>query len=366
MKKTKNAIAFLLALCMLFCSALSVLAKEKPVVKCDHEWDWENGREIKSDSPCGGVYIEYTCILCGATRQQEEIPPKHEWDWSSGKVLNPEAKCGEMRKTEYTCMHCAETMVAETEINHEWDWGSGKVLNPDARCGEIKKTEYTCLICGETFIQEDEIDHDWDWDNRKILDPDVICGEDYRIEYTCTDCGKKDVRTRTLEHSFDDGVIVSEPASCRDKGVIERTCTRCGAKENTYFSGTHTYGNGVVTEEPTDEAPGWITFTCTLCGCEGGCEYGLPAASVTVSAANDLYESISGATSGYRQVSSYSDPDSGWNGASSWNQYEEYGYFRYNLFEAGLSVSLTLNNGKTITVDDLYPTEEQNAYYLGD
>ena len=172
-----------------------------------------------------------------------------------------------------------------TPDEHEHDWVEIAGTRQEPTCLYGGYAQYQCSICG-TYGEADldPLGHAWD-EGTVTATPQP--GVEGQRTYTCTRCGEKKteaiaalpVATPTpaptptpvpeptpTPHTHQYAETRTEP-TCGAAGHVTMQCS-CGASytEELPATGQHTWGEGVVTKAPSVDAPGEMTYTCTVCG----------------------------------------------------------------------------------------------------
>ncbi len=213
--------------------------------------------------------ITYTCRVCGQTRIEPYSSDEHLHKYGDVKIVDEKTH-------KRVCSICRNEVVE----NHTWDEG---IVTKAATETEEGKLTYTCTVCHYKKTESiPKHKHECDsW----IPDP-----ED-ETRHTGS-CSYGDIEL-TEEHSYDEGDVIKE-ATDTEAGEIVYTCTKCGyEKTESFTKHTHEYGDwiskdetnhekacacgdkvteahsfdkGKITKPATVEAPGEMTYTCSVCG----------------------------------------------------------------------------------------------------
>lgn len=148
------------------------------------------------------------------------------------------------------CSHQYGEWITEATANCETDGSRYRTCN---KCGE-KETE-TIPALGHSYSSE--------W---TVITPES-CTENGEMAHICLTCGGKTDITPipATEHQFNDEWLTEKSATCLDEGIEYRQCANCDVKETrTTEKTTHNY---VLTDEidMTQDAPGYKTYTCSIC-----------------------------------------------------------------------------------------------------
>lgn len=167
-----------------------------------------------------------------------------------------------------------------TPDEHEHDWVEIAGTRQEPTCLYGGYAQYQCSICG-TYGEADldPLGHAWD-EGAVTAEPQP--GVEGQRTYTCTRCGEKKteaiaalpVATPTpvpeptpTPHTHQYAETERVEPTCGTAGHVTMQCS-CGASytEELPATGQHTWGEGVVTKAPSVDAPGEMTYTCTVCG----------------------------------------------------------------------------------------------------
>ena len=131
----------------------------------------------------------------------------------------------------------------------------------EATCTADGRIDYTCS-CGQTrYTITEALGHCI----VTTVEVQVTCTTDGLIVDRCTNDGC-DYEKRTVIHgSHDFEITARQEAACETPGYIEYTCSLCGEQNYEYFEGKHNYVESSRVE-PQVEVEGSITYTCTYCG----------------------------------------------------------------------------------------------------
>lgn len=148
------------------------------------------------------------------------------------------------------CSHQYGEWITEATANCETD---GSRYRTCSKCGE-KETE-TIPALGHSYSSE--------W---TVITPES-CTENGEMAHICLTCGGKTDITPipATEHQFNDEWLTEKSATCLEEGIEYRQCANCDVKETrTTEKTTHNY---VLTDEidMTQDAPGYKTYTCSIC-----------------------------------------------------------------------------------------------------
>ena len=165
-----------------------------------------------------------------------------------------------------------------TPDEHEHDWVEIAGTRQEPTCLYGGYAQYQCSICGAYGEADlDPLGHAWD-EGAVTAEPQP--GVEGQRTYTCTRCGEKKteaiaalpVATPTPEptptpHTHQYAETERVEPTCGAAGHVTMKCS-CGASytEELPATGQHTWGEGVVTKAPSVDAPGEMTYTCTVCG----------------------------------------------------------------------------------------------------
>ena len=179
------------------------------------------------------------------------------------------ATCGADGRIETVCSNCGEVIATEVipaTGAHTWD--NGTVTTEPTETTPGVRT-FTCAVCSQTKTEVIPATGAHTFVFTKNVAPS--CTEAGYDLYTCRDCGASEQRNvkPALGHKWDSGTVTTEPTE-NDPGTMTYTCTVCGQTKTEVIPATgphtHVWGEGTVTVAPTETTPGVRTYTCTVCG----------------------------------------------------------------------------------------------------
>ncbi len=177
--------------------------------------------------------------------------------------------CGADGRIDTICSNCGEviaTKVIPATGAHTWD--NGTVTTEPTETTPGVRT-FTCAVCSQTKTEVIPATGAHTFVFTKNVAPS--CTEAGYDLYTCRDCGASEQRNvkPALGHKWDDGKVTTEPTE-NEPGTMTYTCTVCGQTKTEVIPATgphtHVWGEGTVTVAPTETTPGVRTYTCTVCG----------------------------------------------------------------------------------------------------
>ena len=233
MKRITKILSVLLA-ALLCCGCLVPAFAEGEV--CEH--DWRINVIIKPATCAPGIQGD-KCALCGATRNEVEIPAVREHTLIL--VIDEQPTCGEAGKGHEFCTVCEQSFNENTPVeatgNHTYQW----VVDVEPLCGKAGRKHRECTVCG-AWEQEGAYEaiqstgkHVWAWET---VTPSTCSTNGTQREY-CTVCRKNGIDTfrsegallPKAEHTWRD--LPSDPrnraATCTREGELVKECTVCGA-----------------------------------------------------------------------------------------------------------------------------------------
>lgn len=179
------------------------------------------------------------------------------------------ATCGADGRIDTVCANCGDviaTKVIPATGAHTWD--NGTVTTEPTETTPGVRT-FTCAVCSQTKTEVIPATGAHTFVFTKNVAPS--CTEAGYDLYTCRDCGASEQRNvkPALGHKWDSGTVTAEPTE-NDPGTMTYTCTVCGQTKTEVIPATgphtHVWGEGTVTVAPTETTPGVRTYTCTVCG----------------------------------------------------------------------------------------------------
>ena len=179
------------------------------------------------------------------------------------------ATCGADGRIDTVCANCGDviaTKVIPATGAHTWD--NGTVTTEPTETTPGVRT-FTCAVCSQTKTEVIPATGAHTFVFTKNVAPS--CTEAGYDLYTCRDCGASEQRNvkPALGHKWDSGTVTTEPTE-NAPGTMTYTCTVCGQTKTEVIPATgphtHVWGEGTVTVAPTETTPGVRTYTCTVCG----------------------------------------------------------------------------------------------------
>ena len=231
---------------------------------------------------------------------------EHEYDKG---VITKKASCETDGERTYTCAGCKESYTEKINATgHAWNEGE---ITTRATCAKSGIKTYTCTLCSET--KTEELPVTGNHQHTMLRDAkEASCEEEgYTGDIYCEDCGKKISSGKVIAktaHKWDEGVV-TQKATCTEKGSKTYTCTLCESTKTEELPATghgervikfakkascktegytgdiyctdcgemleegsvipkeaHQWDAGKITKQATTTSTGIRTFTCTKCG----------------------------------------------------------------------------------------------------
>ena len=232
------------------------------------EHDWDEGVVVKESTMEEEGLREYTCEVCGETKEEVLLARNHGEHENTAVVTAP--NCIDDGYTTYTCKLCGESYISDrveklghTEVQVE---AVAETCTTDGKTAGVY-----CSVCEEVLSGLTVVP--------ATGHTEVV---DSYVAPTCTATGL----TEGKHCSVCNEVLVAQDliqAAGHIEAVdpaLDPTCTTAGKTEGKYCSVCeitlvpseqiaalgHTLDEGVITQEPTAKEPGVRTRTCSVCG----------------------------------------------------------------------------------------------------
>ncbi len=274
----------------------------------EHNWDEDNGVEVKAPTHSTMGETEYTCENCNATEVRVDIEKTaaHEYvdsDWQeyiSGDKVNTHhyhyCAAGE------DCPDYGTDFEEKTIKEAAHTWGTAVKIREATHTQDGEYT-YTCTVCNHLRTVEIPALED----NHKYGSTWVYTDDESHIK-ECTEdgCPTEDKGIKTAKHNWNGGEVTTAPTHTAD-GVMTYKCADCnGTKTEAIKADTaghvygawkayaadhadytakhfkecadpacqnkspitenHTWGVAEITKKATCKDVGEKTYTCTVCG----------------------------------------------------------------------------------------------------
>ena len=233
-----------------------------------HTHIWDAGK-ITTAPTCTTTGIKtYTCMSCGATKNENVDKIEHDYDCETNQ-----ATCTEDGYTKYTCKYCGYSYqyITEYAIGHIYEYisnGDGTHYQHCSRCGyktmnqECIKinngSDYVCRYCDYVFPQRVTTtieSNSTETTSKK---------DDESTKVSLTDTSNTSASETTVHtHTWDAGKITTAP-TCTTTGIKTYTCTSCGATRNENVDKTEHYFNKTVIPA-TSVNEGYTIYECNNC-----------------------------------------------------------------------------------------------------
>ena len=233
-----------------------------------HTHIWDAGK-ITTAPTCTTTGIKtYTCMSCGATKNENVDKIEHDYDCETNQ-----ATCTEDGYTKYTCKYCGYSYqyITEYAIGHIYEYisnGDGTHYQHCSRCGyktmnqECIKinngSDYVCRYCDYVFPQRVTTtieSNSTETTSKK---------DDESTKVSLTDTSNTSASETTVHtHTWDAGKITTAP-TCTTTGIKTYTCTSCGATRNENVDKTEHYYNKIVIPA-TSTNEGYTIYECNNC-----------------------------------------------------------------------------------------------------
>ena len=260
----KRIFFIVLTLCL---SAFLVGCKKKPLFpdKCKGNNHTNIEWIINIDSTCTTLGTKtQMCTNCGKVITTASIYYKDHTVLVDEKV---DPTCTESGLTSGShCAVCNTILEKQEEIK---PIGHSYKINEDKSTDEV--LVYECVNCFDSYEKEnsgynlcDNGHTESDW----IVVKESTCLENGKTHKICTNC-EVELEIKTLElSSHEEEVIKGIDATCTKTGLSDGVkCSNCGSviKEQTVISALEHDYKITKTVNPTEDAPGYIEYTCTRC-----------------------------------------------------------------------------------------------------
>ena len=233
-----------------------------------HTHIWDAGK-ITTAPTCTTTGIKtYTCMSCGATKNENVDKIEHDYDCETNQ-----ATCTEDGYTKYTCKYCGYSYqyITEYAIGHIYEYisnGDGTHYQHCSRCGyktmnqECIKinngSDYVCRYCDYVFPQRVTTtieSNSTETTSKK---------DDESTKVSLTDTSNTSASETTVHtHTWDAGKITTAP-TCTTTGIKTYTCMSCGATRNENVDKTEHYFNKTVIPA-TSVNEGYTIYECNNC-----------------------------------------------------------------------------------------------------
>ena len=225
------------------------------------------------------------CIDCEQRILEGTVIKSKGHQWEAGSIVK-EVTCKEAGEQEYTCSVCGATKQEEIPVHGHLGREVVKFAK-EAACTEDGYTGDTyCLKCYEITKKGEKIPATGHQHKVVMNEKEATCAQEgYTGDTYCIDC----------EMLVEKGSVVAKTGHIHTilRDTKEATCTQEGYTGDTYCfdceeqisSGSvipkkdHQWDQGTITKEATATADGTKTYTCSICG--GTKEEKIPAAGPT-------------------------------------------------------------------------------------
>lgn len=224
-----------------------------------HEHNWrESGQH--GEGKCLGYYQQYTCTLCGETKEQF-VQGNNEHQWNSGEITK-EATCAKQGTLTYTCELCGNTKTEAIPKTTDHKWDAGTVTKAATTASKGTRT-FVCTVCGkektENIPQKEKpavfVPGDVNL-NGKVESADARLA--LRASVKLESYPEKSYEFFAADADLDKTI------SSADARLILRASVKLETLTAPHVE--HMWDDGVVTKKATCTAKGQMLYTCTVCG----------------------------------------------------------------------------------------------------
>lgn len=226
---------------------------------------WELEQTIDETEENGHVYLNYTCSVCNAEKQEVEHIAFVEgfYDYSAPTCDGIITSGFETYKC--TVEGCGKTERNWVSVKHSID--EYKVI-AEPTCTEKGSQEGVCTVCGKTVTEEiPALGHQ---NTLKEEYDNFDDGHSYQV-YTCSVCNAETVIPTHMDGVWVEGCYTSQeytPSSCTTPGVRLDTCNICSERRFVQIEAKEhiLVENTAARKEPTCTSDGTIFYVCEVCG----------------------------------------------------------------------------------------------------